>query len=209
LIQQRQKLIKQATQLLQRSAQVTLEKHEFDLIAGNAGAITALVILQAILDDRSLLEFATRLGDELLESAEISKAGYSWKSTAISRQRRNLTGFFHGTAGVGYALLELFQATGDLKYRRAAEQAFNYERHWFNADIGNWPDFRKDSTQVGQRTDQRSFANAWCHGAPGIALSRLRAYQLLKDESYKTESLIALQTTARVTEAALQSKSSN
>ena len=41
---------------------------------------------------------------------------------------RNLTGFGHGAAGIGYAILELFHATGDAKYRRAAEAAFGRAR---------------------------------------------------------------------------------
>jgi lantibiotic modifying enzyme len=41
---------------------------------------------------------------------------------------RNLTGFAHGTAGIGCTLPELFHATSDAKYRDAAAAAFAYER---------------------------------------------------------------------------------
>ena len=37
----------------------------------------------------------------------------------------------------------------------------------------------------------------WCHGAPGIALSRARAYELLNDEESRTEAIIALETTRK------------
>jgi lantibiotic modifying enzyme len=37
---------------------------------------------------------------------------------------------------------------------------------------------------------------AWCHGAPGIGLSRLRAFQLTGDERYRNEAEAALRTTA-------------
>jgi lantibiotic modifying enzyme len=37
--------------------------------------------------------------------------------------------------------------------------------------------------------------NAWCHGAAGIALSRLRAYELLGDEVCRSEAETAIQTT--------------
>ena len=40
-----------------------------------------------------------------------------------------------------------------------------------------------------------SYAAAWCHGAPGIAISRLRAYELFRDRLCRDEALIALQTT--------------
>ena len=128
------------------------------------------MILRETLNDTSLLAFAVRLGDGLLQSADKSDAGYSWKAPA-SVGRHNLTGFSHGAAGVAYAMLELFRATGDSKYRTAAEEAFNYERHWFDAEAANWPDFREEAGRR-YRNAPRSFAATWCHGAPGIALSR-------------------------------------
>src|SRR5262249_15431100 len=48
-----------------------------------------------------------------------------------------------------------------------------------------------------------SFATAWCHGAPGIALARLRAHQLLKTDIYRTEAITALQTTREAVETGL------
>ena len=41
----------------------------------------------------------------------------------------NLTGFSHGAAGIGYALLELYAITKELKFLMAAENAFSYENH--------------------------------------------------------------------------------
>jgi lantibiotic modifying enzyme len=136
--------------------------------------------------------------------------GYSWKTTVLSKQR-NLTGFAHGTAGVGYALLELFHVTNDSKYRIAAEQAFNYERYWFDNATGNWPDFRKVQGRGKRRSTSSSlsFATYWCHGAPGITLSRLRAYELLKDEICKAEARTALRTTRKAIETALQFERGN
>ena len=43
----------------------------------------------------------------------------------------------------------------------------SYERERFDVDHGNWPDYRE------YKPDQPSiFMTSWCHGAPGIALSR-------------------------------------
>lgn len=197
-----EELLEHAARLVQRAAG---EPHgEFDLISGYAGAIAALVVLRDVLDDASLLDFAARLGEELLKTADENGAGYSWKSVALPRQR-NLTGFSHGTAGVGYALLELFRATGASEYRRGAVQAFQYERYWFDSTAGNWPDFREEPTRVKRGTRPLSFATYWCHGAPGIALSRLHASDVLHDETCEEEALIALQTTRETVETALRS----
>ena len=198
-----EELLCQTTQLLERSRRENQNQHEFDLISGSAGAIAALVVLRDILNDASLLDFAVRLGDELLQTADRSDAGYSWKSFAFPNQR-GLTGFSHGTAGVGYALLELFHATGDSRYRSTAELAFNYERYWFDADAGNWPDFREVPIRGKRSKRPLSFATFWCHGAPGIALSRLHAFRILDDETCKAEAIIALQTTHKMSEMALQ-----
>jgi lantibiotic modifying enzyme len=37
--------------------------------------------------------------------------------------------------------------------------------------------------------------NAWYHGAPGVALSRLRAYEMLSDEVCRGEAETAIETT--------------
>jgi lantibiotic modifying enzyme len=199
-----EELLVHAAQLLQRSAGEHYGGHEFDLIYGYAGAIAALVVLRDILGDAALLGFAAQLGEELLKTADKTDAGYSWKSTAFPKQR-NLTGFSHGTAGVGYALLELFATTGESRYLEAAHQAFRYERYWFDAAAGNWPDFRGEPGQGKRGKKPLSFATAWCHGAPGIALSRLRAYEVLNDERCKDEAITALQTTRKMVWATLRS----
>ena len=97
--------------------------------------------------------------------------------------------------GVGYALLELYRATGDHRFRDGAEGAFAYERRLYNPDAVNWPDLRQSAPDGDQPEDPPSYAALWCHGAPGIALSRLRASELLGDSQYRNEALTALQTT--------------
>lgn len=201
-------LLGHAATLLRNLACEEHQEREFDLISGAAGAIAALVKLRAILNDNSLLEFSARLGDNLLQVADKSDVGYSWRAPGITHQR-NLTGFSHGAAGVGYALLELFRATGEPKYRVGAERAFDYERHWFNAEAGNWPDFREEPKEGRRRNAPLSFATLWCHGAPGIALSRLRAFQILNDNTYKTEAIAALQTTRKAIRSWLHSGTEN
>jgi lantibiotic modifying enzyme len=51
------------------------------------------------------------------------------------------------------------------------------------------------------------FSTAWCHGAPGVALSRLRAYEVTSDSRYKMEAITALRTTYRVAQSWLSSQS--
>lgn len=201
-------VLEQAATLLRDLARQEQQEPEFDLISGAAGAIAALVVLRDILNDEPLLDFALRLGDNLLQAADKSDFGYSWGSPTLPKQR-NLTGFSHGAAGVGHALLELFHATGKPEYRIGAERAFDYERHWFDAKVGNWPDFRGEPGRGRRTKAPLSYAALWCHGAPGIALSRLRAFKILKDDVYKAEAITALQTTRETIRKWLHSGTEN
>lgn len=194
--------------LLRQAISEIGEAREFDLMSGKAGAIAALIVLNAILDDPSLLDRAVRMGNELLKTAEKS-IGYSWPSPAL-RSEHNLTGFSHGAAGVAYALLELFHATGVATYREGSAKAMQYERHWFDAAAENWPDFRADPYSArSRRRSQWPSLTFWCHGAPGIALSRLRAYEILQDDACKAEAIVALRTTATSIEAAIDACTGN
>jgi MYXO-CTERM domain-containing protein len=177
---------------------------EFDLIAGRAGAIAALVAL----DRDEWLRFAVELGDELLDAAVRSDEGLSWVSPGI-RSRRNLTGFSHGASGAAYALLELFTRTGEDRFRAAAEDAVAYERAAFDPAAGNWPDFRLQPGELRSSRAPDAFATLWCHGAPGIALARLRAIEVLGAAWARREAGHALQTTAGDLDATLATGAGN
>jgi lantibiotic biosynthesis protein len=198
----------QAQQLLQRASAEEHSADEFDLMSGRAGAIAALVVLNGIFNDPALIDFAVRLGDEIIEAADKEVIGYSWKSPSL-RNHHNLTGFSHGVSGVAHALLELYDATGISKYHDAALLAFQYEHHWFNADVANWPDFRKDPSSPSGKKHTYPYMTFWCHGAPGIALSRIRAYAMTHNEQYKNDAIAALKTTRASIESALDTQTGN
>jgi lantibiotic modifying enzyme len=147
-----------------------------DMASGCAGGIAGLVALAELLDDACLVEVATRLAEDLIGRAEISPAGWSWPAPR-RRSMHNLCGFAHGAAGVGHALLELGGVTGDDRFREAGEGAFDYEWSWFQHRSATWPDLRGVGRRAGRDVPLPA-AGSWCHGVPGIALSRLRAARL-------------------------------
>jgi lantibiotic biosynthesis protein len=179
-----------------------------DLLAGSAGAILGCLLLEEMTGDKALRPFAARLGDALVKAANRQGDCFSWSLLGV-KYHQDLTGLSHGAAGIGLALLELWAATGEDTYRHAAEGAFAYERTWFDAAEANWPDFREKPFRTRGRAAKPSFALYWCHGAPGIALSRLRAAELLGDAPYKSEAQAALRTTARSLESDLHSEQGN
>jgi lantibiotic biosynthesis protein len=66
----------------------------------------------------------------------------------------------------------------------AAEAGFDFERGLFNEGQGNWPDLR---LLPGERTPNHRYSIPWCHGAAGISLAMLRAYQLTGKSGYLEE----------------------
>ncbi|HEX5869379.1 MAG TPA: type 2 lanthipeptide synthetase LanM, partial [Longimicrobium sp.] len=132
-----------------------------DLFGGHAGSIVSLLHAHRILGIDRALEFAAARGDHLLETRG---ADGNW----AGEDGTMLTGLSHGAAGIALALLRLSAATGDARYRDAAAEAIAWENARFDAEAGNWPDLRGGGGIP-------AFADAWCHGAPGIAVSRLVA----------------------------------
>lgn len=127
-----------------------------DMVAGSAGLIGPL------LRDGSAraLDLAVVAGDHLLSRQNEQGA---WNSS----NHTPLLGFSHGTAGFLTALVKLGQQLGEVRFLDSAAKALRFERERFDADNGNWPDYRN------HKPDQPNvFMSSWCHGAPGIALSR-------------------------------------
>ncbi|MDX1372109.1 MAG: lanthionine synthetase LanC family protein, partial [Nitrososphaeraceae archaeon] len=162
-----------------------------DIISGKAGTIITLLTLRNIIGDNEnkLITFATELGEDLIKTAD-RKKGYSWSSPDI-KTKHNLTGFSHGTAGIGYALLHLFKETDNNNFKKTAQLAFKYEEHYFDSNSGNWPDFRNSS----EKDIHSYYPSTWCHGAPGISISRILAYKIIGESRYKNEAIAALKRT--------------
>lgn len=195
--------------LMKRTSGESAPPGQFDLISGRAGAIIAALIMSESTGERELMDTAVRWGDELVGSATFQETSCSWSSEDVGGTN-NLTGLSHGTAGAAHALFELFSVTKQKHYRDAAQSAMNYERKWFVAEAGNWPDFRSDHS--GRRTKTRPtsrFSTFWCHGAPGIALARMYAYQQQGEEKCREEANAAIETTKRAVRLALDTGTLN
>lgn len=162
----------------------------FDVIGGSAGCIGSLLALDYVSPSAAALNAARACGDHLLANAKPQTTGIGWLTQAAPV--RPLAGFSHGNAGFAWALSELAAATGDARYSDAAMQAIAYERSLYSAEARNWLDVRPINPEP-NAVNAASLANepateanaptpdvfrvAWCHGAPGIALGRLRMLQ--------------------------------
>ena len=130
-----------------------------DVIGGVTGLIGPLLLIGT----SRAQELAAVCGERLV-TLQLDSGG--WGHGAASSQRKPpLTGFSHGAAGMAAALARLFRAKGDARFAKAAAKALGYERSVFVSERGNWPDFRSSN-------EADAFMLSWCHGAPGILLSR-------------------------------------
>ena len=168
-----------------------------DLITGMAGTALGLLALADELGDPKLVEQARATGEILISRATVTSHGWSWAIPA-RRYPAHLCGISHGAAGIGWALLELFAATGDDRFRVGATGAFAYERSWLDRSAGRWPDLRIRGQRRGPLAPIDSgIAGTWCHGEAGIALTRLRAVAVLGPGPHSGDAEIAVETTRR------------
>lgn len=184
-----EELIQEAHEL---SALLTPEKIEgdelLDLVLGSAGALLALLLLDRVSSGPN------RNGMTPLELAEACARHLLARRVSYEDRPRSwvtmkgfppLTGFSHGASGIAYALLRLYERTGEPGLREAANEAFAFERTHFSPEEKNWRD---------TRSAEPVFLTSWCHGAPGIALGRLRVLGLT-DAEVQDEVHLALETT--------------
>ena len=146
-----------------------------DLISGNAGAIVALSKLYAVTGQEEVLALAEQIGDFLWAQAQKQYLGYGWrvKDTGCA-----LSGMSHGNSGFIMAYAYLLEYTHDKKYCQIIDGLIAYENSMYCAEEGNWRDLR------GNGRCHEVYANAWCHGAAGILLSRMK---LLRLDEYKND----------------------
>ena len=135
----------------------------YDVLSGAAGSILGLLRLARSHEAGDALQRAVACGDHLLAQRSAGSDGrMRWETF----EGRAICGFAHGNAGIAFALLRLFAASGETRFRDGAFEAIAFENSAFSAHDGNWPDLR---------WPQPSFAAGWCHGGPGIGLSRVEA----------------------------------
>jgi type 2 lantibiotic biosynthesis protein LanM len=159
-----------------------------DVFGGAAGGILGLLTLSAAGSNGNALNPAVQCGDHLLKKRVPTETGHrAWPATWVPRP---LTGFGHGAAGISYALLHLSQASGESRFREAAEEGIAYEAAVYSAGTRNWPDLRYANAQDGHR-----YMVAWCNGAAGIGLGRLGGLPLLDTPAIRQDIANALQTT--------------
>lgn len=184
-----------------------------DLLLGHAGSLLGLAHLYSNTKEEWILEQIDVYIKFLIRYAKFGLKGISWDGNSFDHVR-NLCGFSHGVSGIGWVFLELAHYFKNEALTIIAEQAFQYENLYFDKENFNWYDFRSSAGKelydkaidamelmalkdAKNKSDYRSgkvedllaakHMIAWCHGAPGIGLSRLRAADTFKKEIYEKD----------------------
>jgi type 2 lantibiotic biosynthesis protein LanM len=156
-----------------------------DLLSGTAGCLLVLHSLYRLNPKPWILDLSVDCGEHLLASRSASSTGLmTWRTV----QGQSLAGFSHGAAGITLALSRLYELTSDERYRRAVQQAIEYENSLFSEEAKNWPNLLAPA-----RNGSFAFWNSWCHGAPGIGLARLGSRSCLDPDAYNRDLAVALE----------------
>lgn len=152
----------------------------FDVLGGSAGLVPVLLGLADRTGGEGF-DQARSCGEVLLRNAVADGDALSWPLDEPGTAHANLTGFAHGSGGIGWALIRLGRVTGRAAYVEAGRRAFAYEARHFDASEQDWYDLR--TSAGGPVRGGRHYANAWCNGAAGIGLARISGWaELGKDD---------------------------
>ena len=183
------------------SLSTDLRASPLDLMSGLAGAIPVLLKLYKEGGREDLLALARKCGGHLIEKAKKWEEYWAWQTLSGEIP---LTGYAHGAAGIALAFQELAESTQNERFKEAAFYGFAYENAHFDARQNNWLDLRYSIRNQQTTDDQPGCSDSWSHGAPGIALSRLRAYELTGNVDFLQEARLGLDTTCELVSAHLK-----
>ena len=176
-----------------------------DYLNGISGRVLGLIYLHSVSNEHWILQTINDFTKEIFNRAYLEKGGLCWDRSSLSIH--GLCGFSHGASGVAKIFLELGNYLENESFFMIADMAFAYESMFYSVEANNWIDLRK---MVFTEDDEKSFQsayvsrdlnfftkgkdtfNAWCHGAAGVGLTRLRAYEVTKNSKYLKEVELAI-----------------
>ena len=137
-----------------------------DLFSGIAGAVVVLMKLYKRTNEDRYLKKAIIIGEKLWKNAKKQDVGYGfWENI----NHKALTGLAHGNSGYILAYSYLLESVKCNKYYDRIIELLKYEDSLYKTDNKNWLDLRTNESNLLN-------INAWCNGAAGIMLSRIKLY---------------------------------
>lgn len=150
-----------------------------DIISGSAGIGLTLLSLGQELRRPELINLAVQAGTDLLARSVPTAHGRYWlHEIGAEKQYPN---FSHGTAGVAYFLLKLYEQTGEKRFLDTAIDGANYLNSIASL---NPPTCCLLPHELPQQSDL--FYLGWCHGPAGTDRFFYELSAVTKDPHWKT-----------------------
>lgn len=202
-LNQQKKYLDTAARLIIRNQENMVKNTaKADFLSGYSGSLFVITLLYHHLKTAALLAIIQQLADRLVREARISETGLKWDYNRSKSAFDSLAGFSHGASGIAYSLMQVGQYFQNEALLYLAEQALQYEMQYFHPESENWLDLRLGSYRLSlpdaHKWDLNLFlpemkeVNSWAHGAAGIGLSRLYAWQITGNQDYWDQCKIIL-----------------
>lgn len=149
----------------------------YDFLTGAIGVLG--FILNANKMDSVNKDCIIRLCLDILDKEKHENADgcIYWKYSdgfADSRKELELGGFAHGSSSAAAILYKTYELTRNDYILSLANKSLRHDRSYFSPEIKGWIDGRNK----GQKLD----GGSWCHGAAGVAVSRLLLYSHIPND---------------------------
>lgn len=150
---------------------VKIPKDNIDILSGVCGLLSVTIFLceksKDIIEKQKLINAANEFY-RIVENAIVND-----KDNTFSCEGH--TGFAHGTSGIATVLGRFYNLTKNENILFLIQKLLDYDRSMYDEKTNNW--------FVNSNKEKTSYA--WCHGAPGILLSRI----LIKEYGYNDEKI--------------------
>jgi len=150
------------------------------VLDGMAGQLLTLLQVYHQLANITVRQSALRLAITWGDNLCAQQAAWCHPTTGLG-------GFAHGAAGIAYALAALYTASGEIRFRAAAQQGWAFQQQLYRTPLddsrGNWQD-RRGTTPV--------YLDNWCNGAAGIGLAAAASVAVCPTQTVVVEQAAAL-----------------
>ncbi len=151
-------------------------------IINNVGNLGIVISLYEKTKITSIKSKSLTICEKIYEKLDETKVRIDHKP-GITWSEKGYVGYAHGNAGIIAQLYRWYSIIRNESVLKLIDEALLYERSMYSEKEGNWY----------RAADEQHFTCGWCHGAPGILLSKVQLKKLgHNDDKINEEIMIAI-----------------